>query len=173
MIDLVQRRLHAASPDRLWFTDLTMIRTNQGWLYAAVVLDAFNRRGHQLRHRRTDETPKTALPHSTEAIRGRRPPRAASSTPTAATSSPPTTGWPHPQGRAGRLDRRTKERPGQRRDGVVVRLVEERGPLSRPTDQDQAEARSRLFDYVWDYNHHRLHSALGYRSPMAYATMKT
>jgi putative transposase len=37
----------------------------------------------------------------------------------------------------------------------------------------RTEARSRLFDYVWDYNHHRLHSALDYRSPMAYAKLVT
>ena len=41
--DLVQRDFHADVPNALWFTDLTMIRTGQGWLYAAVVLDAFSR----------------------------------------------------------------------------------------------------------------------------------
>lgn len=30
-------------PNALWFTDITQIRTGEGWLYAAVILDAFNR----------------------------------------------------------------------------------------------------------------------------------
>lgn len=34
-----------------------------------------------------------------------------------------------------------------------------------------AEARTRLFNYIWDYNNHRLHSGLGYRSPIAYARL--
>ena len=37
----------------------------------------------------------------------------------------------------------------------------------------RAEARARLFDYIWDYNNHRLHSALGYRSPTDYAKLST
>ena len=38
--DLVQRDFHADVENALWFTDLTMIRTGQGWLYAAVILGA-------------------------------------------------------------------------------------------------------------------------------------
>ena len=72
--DLVQRDFTAASPNTLWFTDLTMIRTNQGWLYAAVVLDAFNREvvSYAVADR---ETPLTAMTALDQAIRGRRPPR--------------------------------------------------------------------------------------------------
>lgn len=43
IVDAVQRQFGAAAPNRLWFTDLTMVRTGEGWLHAAVVLDAFNR----------------------------------------------------------------------------------------------------------------------------------
>ncbi len=35
----------------------------------------------------------------------------------------------------------------------------------------KAEARSRLFSYIWQYNTRRLHSTLGYRTPLAYATI--
>jgi len=93
--DAVKRDFHADVADALWFTDIDQIRTLQGWLFAAVILDAYNREvisyavdGHQ--------TPKTAMRALTEAptIRHRR--RAASSTPIAAPSSPPVTGstWP-------------------------------------------------------------------------------
>jgi putative transposase len=42
--DLVARDFTPAGPDRLWVADITQQRTDQGWLYLAVVLDAFSRR---------------------------------------------------------------------------------------------------------------------------------
>ena len=42
--DLVERNFTAAAPDRLWVADLTYIPTWAGFLYLAVVLDAFSRR---------------------------------------------------------------------------------------------------------------------------------
>ena len=42
--DLVDRNFKAERPDQLWVADITYVRTWQGWLYVAVVLDAFSRR---------------------------------------------------------------------------------------------------------------------------------
>ena len=42
--DLVQRDFTADAPDRLWVADITYIATWAGFLYLAVVLDAFSRR---------------------------------------------------------------------------------------------------------------------------------
>jgi putative transposase len=42
--DLVQRAFRPGAPDRLWVADLTYVATWEGWLYLAVVLDAFSRR---------------------------------------------------------------------------------------------------------------------------------
>ena len=42
--DLVQRQFVAAAPDRLWFGDITYVRTWEGWLYLAVILDAYSRK---------------------------------------------------------------------------------------------------------------------------------
>src|SRR5512132_2121166 len=42
--DLVERNFTAAAPDRLWVADITYIPTWTGFLYLAVVLDAFSRR---------------------------------------------------------------------------------------------------------------------------------
>ena len=42
--DLVERNFLPAGPDRLWVADITQQRTGEGWLYLAVVLDAFSRR---------------------------------------------------------------------------------------------------------------------------------
>ena len=42
--DLVERDFAAEAPDRLWVADITYIPTWAGFLYLAVVLDAFSRR---------------------------------------------------------------------------------------------------------------------------------
>ena len=42
--DLVERTFSSPAPDRLWVADITQQRTDEGWLYLAVVLDAFSRR---------------------------------------------------------------------------------------------------------------------------------
>jgi putative transposase len=42
--DLVERNFSPSALDRLWVADITQQRTDQGWLYLAVVLDAFSRR---------------------------------------------------------------------------------------------------------------------------------
>jgi putative transposase len=53
--DLVDRNFYADEPDRLWVADITYVPTWAGFLYLAVVLDAFSRRivgwamGHNLK----------------------------------------------------------------------------------------------------------------------------
>ena len=42
--DLVERNFTAAAPDRLWVADITYVPTWAGFLYPAVVLDAYSRR---------------------------------------------------------------------------------------------------------------------------------
>jgi transposase InsO family protein len=42
--NLLGRDFAAAAPDRVWLADLTYLRTAEGWLYLAVVLDLFSRR---------------------------------------------------------------------------------------------------------------------------------
>ena len=42
--DLVNRNFAVERPDQLWVADLTYVRTQAGWLYVAVVVDAWSRR---------------------------------------------------------------------------------------------------------------------------------
>lgn len=42
--NLVQRRFTVSKPNAVWVTDITYIRTWQGWLYLAVAMDLFSRR---------------------------------------------------------------------------------------------------------------------------------
>ncbi|BAK44725.1 IS3 family transposase [Eggerthella sp. YY7918] len=42
--DLVGRDFSADGPNRAWFADITYVRTHQGWLYLAAVMDIWSRR---------------------------------------------------------------------------------------------------------------------------------
>ena len=42
--DLVHRQFRPAGPDRLWVQDVTQHRSDEGWVYLAVVIDAWSRR---------------------------------------------------------------------------------------------------------------------------------
>ncbi len=42
--DLIQRNFTAEAPNRLWVADITFVATWTGWLYLAVVVDAWSRR---------------------------------------------------------------------------------------------------------------------------------
>jgi transposase InsO family protein len=42
--DLVHRQFDPSEPDQLWLSDITYIRTWEGWLYLAVILDAYSRK---------------------------------------------------------------------------------------------------------------------------------
>lgn len=61
--DLVQRHFQADQPNRLWVADATYIPTLAGFLYLAVVLDVFSRRivGWAMRHSLATELMTAAL----------------------------------------------------------------------------------------------------------------
>ena len=42
--DLVERDFNPQAPDRLWTADITYIRTWEGWLYLASIIDCYSRR---------------------------------------------------------------------------------------------------------------------------------
>ena len=42
--DLVRRKFTSNTPNRLWVADITQHPTNEGWLYLAVVIDAYSRK---------------------------------------------------------------------------------------------------------------------------------
>jgi putative transposase len=42
--DLVKRNFNVIRPNKVWVTDITYIRTWEGWLYLAVVIDLYSRR---------------------------------------------------------------------------------------------------------------------------------
>lgn len=44
MPDLVKRNFDVVRPNKIWVTDITYVRTWEGWLYLAVVMDLFSRK---------------------------------------------------------------------------------------------------------------------------------
>ena len=72
--DPVKRDFSADGPDEARFAGITCVRTHQGWLYLAVVMDIWSRRivGWSMSARMTAELADDAL---RMAIAGRRPPR--------------------------------------------------------------------------------------------------
>ena len=55
--NLLQQDFSAKRPNRLWTSDITYIRTQEGWLYLAVFLDAYSRRivGWSMNHQASDQ----------------------------------------------------------------------------------------------------------------------
>jgi putative transposase len=169
LVDLVQRDFHADVPDALWFTDITQIRTGQGWLFAAVILDAFNREVISWATANQDN-PRTVMCAFTEAIEIRRPPRGClihSDRGYQFTSHD----WSTTAALYG-----LKISIGERKscyDNAAMESWfasfknEEIYPKGQPFTR--AEARTRLFNYIWTYNNTRLHSSLGYLPPITYA----
>ena len=108
--DLVERDFTADAPDRLWVADITYIPTWAGFLFLAVVLDAFSRRvvgWSMANHLRTrlvldaldmalwQRRPDGVIHHSDSEYAGAPPPDRsgiATTTPCARASSPPSNG---------------------------------------------------------------------------------
>jgi putative transposase len=169
IVDQVKRDFHADVPDALWFTDITQIRTGEGWLYAAVILDAFNREVVSWAVASQD-SPHTVFNALREAVRARRPPRGCiihSDRGYQFTSHD----WTNLAAEHG-----LEVSIGERRSCLDNAAMEswfasckneEIYPHGQPATR--REARSRLFKYIWNYNTHRRHSSLGYVAPKTYA----
>ena len=167
--DLVDRNFTADRPNQLWVADITYIPTAAGFLYLAVVLDAFSRRivGWSMETHLRTELVLTAL----EMAIGQRKPHNVvhhsdqGSQYTALAFS-------------GRC-REAGIRPsmGSVGDAYDNAMCEsffatlECELLARRRFASQAEARMAVFSYIegW-YNPARRHSGIGYLSPNAYET---
>jgi putative transposase len=169
IIDLVKRDFTASAPGRLWFTDQTVIRTDEGFLHAVAVLDAFNR---EIIAYATDtyETPLTARRALRDAIASKRPTRGC-----VIHSDRGYQFTAHDWIRLARKHR-LQVSIGERKSAFDNAAMEswfgslkneEFYPKGQPATK--AEARTRLFQYVWTYNNRRLHSTLDYRTPIEYA----
>ncbi len=163
--DLVQRDFTAAAPNQLWVADITYVPTWAGFLFLAVVLDAFSRRivgWAMATHLKTD-----LVLAALEMARVQRRPvgvihhsdHGSQYTSLAFGARCETLG--------GRPSRGTV---GDCYDNALCEsffATLECELLDRRTSPSHAEARTAIFRFIegW-YNPHRRHSTLGYLSPI-------
>lgn len=171
--DLVDRKFTAPGPNQLWVADITYVPTATGFLYLAVVLDAWSRKivGWSMANHLRAELVLDAM----EAAVGQRRPKNV--------IHHSDQGSQYTSVSFGKRCAKAGVRPsmGSVGDAYDNAMAEsffstlEAELLSRRRFASQAEAKMACFSYIegW-YNPVRLHSALGYRSPMAYeASMQT
>jgi putative transposase len=165
--DLVDRDFAAAAPNRLWVADITFVPTAAGFLYLAVVLDAFSRRvvGWAMENHLRAELVLRALDM---AVAQRMP---------AGVVHHSDQGSQYTSLAFGKRCAEAGVRPsmGSVGDAFDNAMAEsffatlECELLARRRFASQAEARMAVFCFIegW-YNPSRRHSALGYLSPVAY-----
>lgn len=165
--DLVERDFTASGPDRLWVADITYVPTWAGFLYVAIVLDAWSRKAvgwAMANHLKTElvldalnmalgqRGPENVIHHSDQ-------------------------GCQYTSVAFGKRCEQAGVRPsmGSVGDAYDNALAEsffatlECELIDRHRFRNQAEARMAVFDFIegW-YNPHRRHSAIGYDSPVNY-----
>jgi putative transposase len=170
--DLVERDFAAAGPNRLWVSDITFIPSATGFLYLAVVLDAWSRKvvGWAMANHLRTELVLDAL----EMALGQRRPRDV--------IHHSDQGSQYTSLAFGKRCQEAGVRPsmGSVGDAYDNAMAEsffsslEAELLARRRFASQSEAKMACFSYIEGfYNPVRLHSALGYKSPMAYEEENT
>jgi putative transposase len=165
--DLVERNFAAQGPDELWVADITYIPTGAGFLFLAVVLDAWSRRvvgWAMASHLKT-----TLVLQALEMALGQRKPQAV--------IHHSDQGTQYTSIAFGIRCKQAGVRPsmGSVGDAYDNAMCEsffatlECELLERERFRNQAEAKMKVFDFIegW-YNPRRRHSALGYKSPAQY-----
>ena len=164
--DLVDRGFTPSAPNELWCADIKYVRSWQGWLYLAAVMDCYSRRvvGWSMRPDLEAELVVDALEM---AIARRRP----------------KPGLVHHSDQGSqyvslRFGERCREIGIHRSMGSKGDYAEsffatlEKDLLRRRSFATRQDARTAMFDYIETfYNPIRLHSTLGYRSPVEYERM--
>ena len=165
--DLVQRRFNPEAPNQLWSGDITYIATDEGWLYLAAVIDLFNRQvvGWSMQSHMQTSLVKDAL---TMAWFRRRPEAGLifhSDRGSQYCSHEFQGALRHWQMRS------SMSRKGNCWDNAPTESFWGRlktASLSGRQFATRREAMDTVLDWMAFYNHRRLHSSLGYLSPMQY-----
>ncbi len=161
----MKRRFDVKEANRLWMSDITYVWTQEGWLYLAIVLDAWSRKIVGWSCSKTLEA-EFAVRALTQAIESRRP----------------EAGWMHHSDQGVQYACGKYQQVLQSRNAVVSMsrrgncwdnaLAESFfGTLKKELIQGERyrtrqQAVSAIFEYIEVfYNRHRKHSKLGYQNP--------
>ena len=170
--NVLDRQFEAEVPNARWAADITYIWTRQGWLYLAVVIDLFSRRVVGWSMQETMER-SLVIAALEMALRARDP------SPGLLLHSD--RGSQYASGDYQALLERagcacSMSRRGNCWDNAPVESFFSTLKMELVHERDYEtpqQARSEIFEFieVW-YNRQRLHSSLGYRSPVDYETMQ-
>jgi len=166
--NLLDQNFNVKHPGEVWVSDITYVWTNEGWLYLASVMDLFSRRiiGWQMSHRMTKELVLTALER---AIR----------------KQPPTEGLIHHSDRGSQYASHeyrallqeysiigSMSRKGNCYDNACIESFHsliKKELIFHENYETRKEAKMSIFDYIETfYNYKRIHSTIGYLSPVAF-----
>ncbi len=166
--NVLDRQFRISRPNRVWASDITCFWTGSGWLHLAVVMDLFSRKiiGWAMGNRMIDELPVLSV---NMALGNRHP--------TQPLLHHSDQGTQYTSDRFQLLLRENQmrcsmSRKGECYDNAVIesffKSLKAEIPWHRKF-KSREEARKELFEYIEVfYNRKRLHSTLGYQSPVDY-----
>ena len=169
--NLLQRRFNVAKPNHVWAGDITCFWTGSGWLHLAVVMDLYSRRivGWAMTKRMTDDLSIEALKMAIE-HRGPQKSLMHHSDQGSQYASERFRDLLSDSGIAFSMSR-----PGNCYDNAVVESFFKtlKFELTKGVRyKTREQAKTSLFEYIEVfYNRKRLHSTLGYMSPVDYEAL--
>jgi putative transposase len=171
--NLLQREFTVAHPDQVWVTDITYIRTYEGWLYLTVVIDLYSRAvvGWSMKSTMATELVLDAL---MMAVWRRRPktPVMIHSDQGSQFGSDEFNRWCKDNQLVPSMSRRGNCWDNAVAESFFSNLKKER--IKRRIYASRQEAKSDVFDYIEGfYNRVRRHSHLDQMSPLAFEQLQT
>ncbi|MGR6993689.1 IS3 family transposase [Klebsiella aerogenes] len=164
----LQRQFNPDAPDKRWVTDITYIRTHEGWLYLAVVVDLFSRKiiGWSMQSRMTKDIVLNAL---LMAVWRRNPQKQVlvHSDQGSQYTSHEWQSFLKSHGLEGSMSRRGNCHNNAVAESFFQLLKRER--IKKKIYGTREEARSDIFDYIeMFYNSKRRHGSSNHMSPTEY-----
>lgn len=165
--NLLNQNFRATQSNQKWVSDITYIETAEGWLYLAAILDLYSRRvvGWAMRDSLDTQLVESAW---RMAVINRRPPEMLLHHSDRGSQYTSTAYWNLLLASRCQV---SMSRTGNCYDNATMEsfFATLKGECATQTFKTKSNARTTIFEYIegW-YNQQRLHSSLGYLSPVAF-----